>query len=184
VATLAGRSLPFDPNAVRWSYKLNTRTEDTLGGRVIQILSTSIESLTWEADAGSRDNLLAIVDTVVFCMQHHVTTQDPVRLEVPSRGWFLDVYARSMPEIGWGVEDVAFPYRITFEVEEDQGGAVTQQILSAELARLSAGVGYDPLWHGGEGVDPYAPDVATGPNGSGNGEGRVSNWRTHPWRGI
>jgi hypothetical protein len=50
VGTLRFRSNPKEFN---WSYTLNKRVDQTYGGRVIQLLGTSIDDFTFKADCGS-----------------------------------------------------------------------------------------------------------------------------------
>lgn len=149
VATLDGFPLPFNPNSVDWGYQLNTSSYETLGGRVVQILSAKISSLEFQAEAGSAANLTSIAEKVMRIMQFHVDTQRPVRFEVPIRGWVLSVYVTTMPAIGYALDTVTFPYQLTMEVYEDFN-TVAPRIMEQELARLSEGIGYDPLVHGGD----------------------------------
>lgn len=157
---------------MKWAYKLNVNSTDTLGGRVIQLLSVNIQSVTWEGEAGTKEKLVALTNRISDVMNKHVDTQRAVRLEVPTRGWVMDVYVRSMPGIGWKVDTVAYPYRLIFEVVDDYG-TISGQLLSRELARLAEGIGYDPAWHGG--IPVSATQGTPKANGSGNGQAFITN---------
>src|ERR1700756_4895448 len=52
--TWNGSTLQFrtNPNSIEWTYTLNTKVENTYGGRVIQILSTKIDDLTVTVECG------------------------------------------------------------------------------------------------------------------------------------
>lgn len=145
-ATLDGFQLPFNPNEVNWGYTLNTASYDTLGGRVVQILSAKIDTLNWKAVAGSRRNLLRVYEKVQSIMEKHAETQMPVRLVVPSRQWTFDVYVTSMPAMSFDTKTVSFGYDLTLEIDEDFG-SVTQTIMTRELERISATIGYNEDYH-------------------------------------
>jgi hypothetical protein len=149
IATLDGYAFPFNPNSVSWGYKLNVSSTETLGGRVVQILSARIESLDWQGHAGSRAALLALFERVGQIMEKHISSERPVRLVVPSKRWVLDVFVKSMPAVGWDIRAVSYPYKLSFEVDEDFG-TVSRTVISKELKRLAEGIGYDPSWHGGQ----------------------------------
>ena len=156
-AIIDGFVLPFAPEAVSWGYHLNTNSQDTLGGRVIQILSVNITSMTWTGVAGSRNGLLAVVNKIEDIMQKHIQTQRPVTLSVPSKNWTFNVYVSSMPRIGWDVTTVSYPYTLGLEVDQDFG-SISPIIMQDQINRLAAQIGYDPAFHGPIDTAPSIPD--------------------------
>lgn len=169
-AILDDRRLPFNPNSVSWGYRINTSTQDTLGGRVVQLLSTRVDSMSFEADAGNRSNLLSIYDHVGDVMDKQVETERPVKLTVPSRGWVFDVFVTGMPAMRFDVRTVTFGYRLDLEVYEDYG-SISKVVTSKELERLSADIGYNEelfRWLG-DADNPWDPSiegiVEQGPSG-------------------
>lgn len=130
-----GHSFKFNPNTVRWGYQENQQTFDTLGGRVIQVLSVKVNTMNVEGDAGSRLELQRMASTFHEIMKYHINSQLPVFFRVPSRQWSFKGYITSLPAIGWDVETVSYPYRFSFEVEEDMG-VVTKRILTTEINRI------------------------------------------------
>lgn len=164
----------FNPNSVEWGYKQNTRSFDTLGGRVIQILSVKAEQMTIQGDAGSKRELQRLASNVAAIMQYHLKTQRPVKLVVPSRDWRFHVYLTQFPNIGWNTDTISYPFQLTMEVSEDFGISY-KRILKNELNRLKKNVGYDPKWHGGDAAlfdkayaELYGGDDESGGGGGGN----------------
>ena len=146
VASLNGISFPYNPNSIDWSYTLNKASFNTVGGRVTQVLSTKIDTLTWEGDAGSRNNLLKLYSEFKQIQNYQINQEASCDLVVPSRWWSIKVWARSM-EIGWDYQSVTYPYRMQFEVDEDFG-QISSAITSQEIERLAEGIGWSPKYSG------------------------------------
>lgn len=172
----------FNPDAANWSYQNNISSQDTLGGRVVQLLSVSVQGVTITGRAGSRGELQRLADNVKEIMNYHVRTQRPVQFKVPSRNWNFLVYVQAMPQVGWDVAATSYPYSLTLAVEEDLAGVFTKKLESAALERIAGGIGYNPDIHGGntaaftEFVDTVlklAPDTVTS-NGGGGSDGQYS----------
>lgn len=138
-----------NPNSVEWGYTHNTKVFDTLGGRVTQLLSVSIDSVRVTGDAVTRAELQRFAGNMQRIMGWHIRTQRPVEFVVPSKDWRFRVYVEQVPQIGWDVDTVTYPWQLSLSVEEDLGVA-SQRLLRKEMARLSKGIGFpDPKWHGG-----------------------------------
>src|SRR5580658_4647259 len=86
-ATLDGHPFPFYINSCVWGYQMNTASFDTIGGRVIQILSTRITTMQVEGDAGDRDRLLSLYEYMISIQTKQIQTQMSSVLNIPSRGW-------------------------------------------------------------------------------------------------
>lgn len=146
---------PVNPYTATWGYKQNSVSTDTLGGRVVQLLSVYVDQLMITSVAGSRSELQRVADSAKDIMDFHVSTLRPARLVVPSRKWDFKVYLTALPQIGWDIAATTYPYTMTFLIDEDISGVKTHQVEEAALARLYNGIGYDPSVHGG---DPKAFD--------------------------
>lgn len=154
--------LPFNPDSLTWGYKLNINSQDTLGGRVLQVLSVNITTMTFSGVAGNRERLLGVVSKVEAIMARHIDTQRPVKLFIPSRGWSFDVYVSTMPSIGWSVTTVAYPYQLNMEVSEDFGG-LSKIIMQDEIKRLAQNIGYNPTFSGPQLPVPDNPTEGSQP---------------------
>ena len=69
-----------------------------------------------------------------------------VELAIPSRGWSMLVWARSM-EMGWDYQSVTYPYRMQFEVDEEFG-QISHGIITQELLNLAEGIGWSAKYSG------------------------------------
>lgn len=148
VASLShnGRVLRFrtNPNSVWWSYRLNTFEEPTYGGRVIQILSTSIEDLVVKVDCGRGGwpYLKQVVDFLKTMMidqrQHGGITGE---FSYTTRNWRLKVYALTVP-FQDQVTATTRELEVRFKVQEDVSGVLEQVSLSSEIERLQDGMGF------------------------------------------
>jgi hypothetical protein len=47
-------NLRLDPNDVSWTYRLNTSVQDTFGGRIVQVLSCQVDTVTIEGQFGKE----------------------------------------------------------------------------------------------------------------------------------
>lgn len=142
----------FNPSEAEWSYKESMFSQDTLGGRVVQVLSTNIEALTVQGSAGSRRELQKLAANIRDIMQFHIETLHPVYFRVPSRNWNFSVYVEAMPQIGWDVQSTSYPYTLQLRILEDISGTKSEQIRNRAIAgitRLNQGIGYIPGVHGG-----------------------------------
>jgi hypothetical protein len=172
----------FNPQSVEWGYRQIIHVDDTLGGRVMQLLSVNIQDMTMVGQAGSRKELIQIRQDVRSIMEWQSTHQEAVNLKVPSRGWHFKVYPMHLPRAGWDLETVDYTWQLVFAVADDLG-VKTQQIVDASLQRLalenlSRGIGFDPKFHGGDAgllksiitkVMGTLPSTPQGPGGFGTG---------------
>lgn len=145
---LDGRELPYGVDQIGWSYRLRTTTQDTLGGRVIQLLGIESDRLRLKAQSGSRQNLLRVAERVQGIMAHHIQTHAPVELWIPQKNWRFSVYVNSMPSIGDQVTATSYPYTLTCQVDDDFGLA-DNYLLTTHFDKLQAGIGYTQGYHGG-----------------------------------
>ena len=194
--------LPVNVYTAKWGYKENTVSRDTLGGRVVQLLSVQVTGLSIESVAGSRNELQKMAEAAREIMQYHVTTLRPATFVVPSRKWNFRVYLTDMPQMGWDLASTTYPYQLQFQIDEDLSGIKTAQVESGALTRLYDGIGYNPSLHGGDpkgfektvktvlSASPfYGTGGSTGGGGSGGGatyQG-ANKWTPNisnaPWEG-
>lgn len=138
------KSLTFrtNPNSVMWSYKLNTAVENTYGGRVVQILSTSMEDLKIIIECGLGGWNYAM--KVVQFMRDMFVDQragEPGYFQYTTRGWHMKVYAVSIP-FQDRITETTREIELHFKIQEDVSGAITKQTISTELLRLQEGIGF------------------------------------------
>lgn len=139
----------FNPDEVKWAYKNNTVSRDTIGGRVVQVLSSSVEAMTVTGRAGSRERLQIFAKDLKDLMQYHIKTSEPVNFKVPSRNWDFRVYIQNISSLGWDATSTSYPYELTLTIQEDLNNIIDFKIKQDVFENLVQGMGYNPLYHGG-----------------------------------
>lgn len=133
-----------NPNSIRWTYTLNTKVDETYGGRVVQILSASIDDLVVTADAGGGGWEYLYAAAIFFrdMLFDQRSGGEPGTFSYPNRGWEMDVYAVNFPfKDGWN--EVRREFTMQFKVQEDVSGVVTSDTVTAEIERLKKGIEYE-----------------------------------------
>jgi len=142
--------LPVNVYTANWGYKENAVSRDTIGGRVVQLLSVQVTDLTITSVAGGREELQRVTEGIREIMEYHISTLRPASFRVPSRAWDFRVYVTALPQVGWDVASTAYPYQLQMAVDEDLTGVKQREVQTAALDRLYAGIGYVPSVHGGD----------------------------------
>jgi hypothetical protein len=131
-----------NPNEISWTYYLNTKVENTYGGRVVQILSTKMDDLTVKVDCGLGGwPYLMKVCTYFRDLLVNQRKGEPADFQYTTRGWHMKVFALSIP-FQDQVEATVRELSLQFKVQEDVSGVISGQTLSAELKRLQTGIGF------------------------------------------
>jgi len=131
-----------NPNSMNWSYKLNTAVENTYGGRVIQLLSTSVQDLRVVIECGLGGWTYAM--KIAEFMRNMMVDQrngEPGVFEYTTRGWRMKVYAVSVP-FQDRITETTREIELNFKIQEDATGVISKQTMSAELAKLKDGIGF------------------------------------------
>lgn len=144
----------MNPDEVKWSYKNNTVSRDTIGGRVVQILSSTVEVMSVTGRAGSRRELQTMSNNLKKVMQYQIKTSEPVNFKVPSRNWNFLVYIQNVSGLGWDVTTTAYPYELNLMIQDDLTGIASKKINQEVFDKLinsagQPGIGYNPQYHGG-----------------------------------
>jgi len=169
-------SFPFNPNNLNWNYTLNKLSFDTYGGRVTQILSVKIDTMTVQADAGSRANLMALFAGLKQMQTNQIETRAPIKFVIPSNpsdlsktmlgngGLTFWVWFKGI-EIGWDPTTVTYPFNLTFEVQDSsypgyENGTngyakLSDNIKSTELAGLFNGATSNQIGYSNTGSSSY-----------------------------
>lgn len=161
VVTLDGIEFPYSLDSLQWSYKLRTSSQDTLGGRVVQLLGMQAESLTISGKAGSYNKLKSLAGEVVKIMKKHISTGNAVDLIIPSRDLKFSVYVQSMPSFEKTLQSVSYPYSLNLKVQHSEVDIRSNVVLGAALSRLFQGVGYQTGWSGSASADVDIESLAS-----------------------
>jgi hypothetical protein len=129
-----------NPNEIWWSYELLSNTEETFGGRVIQLLGTRLGELAVKIECGQGgwDYLMQ----VVLALRNLLSDQrngNPATFEYTTRNWRLNVYSMSIPfqdQFDATVREIP----LNFKIQEDVTGVLSQVTMDATFAMLQDGV--------------------------------------------
>jgi len=140
-------NFPFNINSLQYSYQMNTKSYDTIGGRVTQLLSVRMNTMSIEGEAGNRTNLINLYENFKTIQDHQNQNKTPMILGIPSRDLKWHVYLKQM-QMGFDISTIIYPYNMNFEVEQDVSNFTTNVATSDALNRLSAGVGFNDVYLG------------------------------------
>jgi hypothetical protein len=138
---------PFNINQLTWDYEMNTQSYSTIGGRVVQLLSVRISTMTMQGEAGSRGALMQLFKDFTSMQDNQNQTKQPMTINIPSRSLSYRVWLENF-QMGWGVTTVSYPYVITMEVQQDLTNIATNAAGIDAVQKISQGVGFSPEWTG------------------------------------
>lgn len=144
----------LNPNSIQWSYKLNTSTTETYGGRVVQLLGTSIEGFTVTADCG-RGGIGELRRVIEYCRQlllWEKETDSFVTFNMPTQNLSFLCQLSSI-SFGDSLDNVSFPFTMNFNVQDSVSSILKSRLMTQELNRIRDGMGYrKSFWN-----DPETP---------------------------
>lgn len=134
-----GRVFRFrtNPNEIWWTYELITHTEETYGGRVVQILGTKLGDLNVKVECGNGgwDYLMMVVNYLRDLLNSQ-RNGVPAQFAYTARNWILNVYAMSVP-FGDQVTATTREIELTFKIQQDITGLIGEATLDAAFANIS-----------------------------------------------
>ena len=143
-------NFPFNINSLNWTYQINTRSYDTIGGRVTQIVSARATIMSLQGEAGSRANLLELYKVFKTLQDHQNQSKMSMTLNVPSRNLSYRVWLEMM-QIGWDISTTTYPYNMSFEIEQDLSTNQLSYVSAAinkTLDNIAGNIGFNPQWNG------------------------------------
>lgn len=133
-----------NPNYIQYSYNLRTKTFNTYGGRVVQVLGVDYGTLSIEIESGRGGYayFLSVIDWFKRTSIWQRNNRKPIRFTYPARNYMIDVFLKSI-SIADDLENVTRPLQIDMEIETDFNKILSGNIIREELARLNEGIGYE-----------------------------------------
>jgi len=144
---------PFNINGVEWQYQMNNQSFDTIGGRVTQLLSVKISTMSLQGDAGSRNGLIQLYTNFKNMQDNQNIRQTSMGLYIPivtlteTTSLKFSVWLTQM-QIGWDPTTSTYPYQMQLEVDQDFTGLASGASTANALDKISADVGFSPFWNG------------------------------------
>jgi hypothetical protein len=152
-----------NPNEITWDYELITHTEQTYGGRVVQILGVKMDNLKVKVDCGQGGWAYAMY--VVQFMRDLMVQQrggEAATFTYTTRNWTLKCFAQDVP-FHDSVQETVRELTLNFKIQEDISGVQTSASLDAALQALQDGIGFVANAFNNAGL------VGTTDNGAGGG---------------
>lgn len=177
-ATIDGVQFAVDPTSVSWGYRTKVSVQETIGGKVIQILGVDMTDLVVQGTFGKHgvERQKVFLEHLRSIAERQVTRHDnnegagPVLFNWPETGWSFWVYLKGVLQAGTSmtrqrtVEDHAPRYQITFSVYQDNGDIVAAAETSAQIqfiTGLTQGLGWQQTeWNGPGGVEDLEETLA------------------------
>lgn len=114
----------INPSEASWTYRMNTASQDTYGGRVIQILSCRIEGMKvrgYITSRGTAENQWSRMEEferkVRDIMEWHAENKKPLRFSFPALDWEGEVYLTGYSDVKYDMKTSAVSYTLTMEVD-------------------------------------------------------------------
>ena len=129
-------SMPVDPESATWSYELRTRSDDTYGGRVIQILSRRVTGLhaggklpLAKGASGDIEGFYRSMEMleagVKAIMDEESRERCPHRVVFPALGWDVEAYLSSFGQVKFDPMQAAVSFEMSFDVVSGTDGVAT-----------------------------------------------------------
>lgn len=134
------------PDAITWSYGLNTANYPTYGGEVIQILSCFIDDLTVQGTIRTYHDLEKIygwfIDYIQIATQgrhgHGSFNTVPVKMKYPERGWSFDIYPKTLPGFKYGRDVIAPQWTVVAAIADPSQAPTELQAAILQKAEVDA----------------------------------------------
>lgn len=154
LATLGGIPLWTNPDEVRWNFTMRTVDRSTMGGKVIQVLGTTLSDLTikgafgkgdprydggegWRSQLRFREQVRAWADQAIN--QH---SPKPIVFTYAPRNWRFNVFVKSVSRVSLTEEEINPKWELVLFPLEEGTRDVVRGIKDLYIKRLMNGVGW------------------------------------------
>lgn len=175
-AYLGGVPLQTSPEEIRWDFTMKVVDHKTLGGKVIQVLGTTLGDMTvsgrfgygpkrqepWQQMLAMRERIKAMTKK----QYEEGAVAKPVRFVYAPRNWDFPVYVKQLSPQPIDIRTVAPTYSITLHIEDEGARRIVKGIEDAYIKRLMDGVGWKQSAYNG----PQVTDIEATLNGRTVGE--------------
>lgn len=153
LATLGGIPLNTNPDEIRWNFQMKTAEHLTMGGKVIQILGTTLSDISvrgtfspvksegdtegWEAQIRFRRQV------AVWSRQAAATGRsEPLRFTYSPRRWDFKVFIRTISPVDMSEEEFNPTWELALFPVDDGAMDIVNGAKDLYIARLAEGVGW------------------------------------------
>lgn len=129
--------LRLAPTKAQLGYQLLTSEQNTLGGKVVQLLGIDITGLTITLDTGTgwEGEFKSIHSFLLEGLRYCTRTGGNMRFRYPIRQWDFKVIPQSVPALERSLDQASLEMTISFNVDEVTK-ALTSSIMVYELTKL------------------------------------------------
>lgn len=178
ICYLGGVPFRAGPDEIRWEFSMKVKETKTMGGKVVQILGTtlgdiSVTGLFGTGASGDEPNTnweeqLRLRQRVIQWARSTQKNQgaQPLRFLFPLRNWDFNVYIKSLNPVDLVNENIAPRWSLTLLPDDEGSRMLTRLSTDVYIQRLMAGVGWKQTDYNG----PTAQEVAATLNGQSVGE--------------
>lgn len=141
------------PDAVQWSYGLNTANFPTYGGEVVQILSAYFDDMTIQGTVTSYKDIEILYGYFIDYMQ--IATQGkrdgtqgdqfdhrPMTMVYKERDWRFRIYPKSLPGFKYGRDVVAPTWQLVAAIQEPDAD-FSQRLIELSRQKFLEGEGVE-----------------------------------------
>lgn len=151
---LGGIPIWCNPDQIRWNFKMKTAETLTVGGKVIQILGTTLGDITvqgafgngehakgeteaWQSQIRFRNQIMAWVQAAT-----DNSASKPLRFTYSPHGWDFQVFVRNFSDIEQVVDEPNPKWALTLFPVDAGSNKIISGIKDLYIQRLMEGVGW------------------------------------------
>ncbi len=157
--SLGGIPFRTGPEQIRWDFEMKVKAQKTLGGKVIQVLGTTLGDLVitgrfGAAGRGETSNvkqIYAMRDQIVEWTRKAESekTPEPIRFVYTPRNISLQVYVKELTPSVVSNADIAGEWTITMHIFEAGSQALRDAVVDNYIQKLAEGVGWKQTLYNG-----------------------------------
>lgn len=152
--SIAGYTFNLDPNSASWTCRLNTRSFDTYGGRVVQILSSRVENLVITGYITSKQPGWAVLDdyqwgameefesAIRAIMEDEVASNSPSHFLYPELGWDAEVYVSGYSNVEYNPKSSVVSYTLALTVDSGLDTLADGSAAASDFTKVKDGVNW------------------------------------------
>jgi len=147
-AKISDYTFKVNPHTASWTYSLKINPIDTYGGRVVQILSRSIEGLSIAGYLSCKGvgeyrwkEMESFERSIIDIMNWQANNKRPVTFSFPPLSWTGQVYVTGYSDVKYDMESTAISYTLTMEVDDGFEG-VSLSATDEGLSSIPDGVNW------------------------------------------
>ena len=151
--------VPFftGPDEVRWDFALKVVEQKTMGGKVLQILGTTLGDMTITGRIGRGDDnqdFWAQQDDLLEKVKGWLADSEgkdptPVRFQYLPRNWDFQVFVKQVAQFQVRNDDPAPRWQLVLHIDQESAADIVTDLKDLYIKRLMEGVGWSQTDYNG-----------------------------------